>query len=283
MFANSMEVSSKSMSGKSICEFPDVCFTPPQTPATPAGVPIPYPNTGMASDTTDGSRTVNVGGQEVMLKDKSSFKKSSGDEAGSAPKKGLLSSTNKGAVYFVAGSMDVKVEGESVVRNLDLTTHNHASRPATGSLPAPHNAKTAKGSSKRKRDPCKHRNNKKRRTYVVYESPDAEHAGKTYVGRTNGPQSMSVRDILAKRRGTHHRKLAKILKPVCVTTSYAACRGAEQKHLEAKGKAGAPGKPGPKGSRRTAQINGISPKNKRRTDYLACAKKLNKNCPICSA
>ncbi len=36
-----------------ICAFPDVCFTPPQTPATPPGVPIPYPNTGMASDTTE--------------------------------------------------------------------------------------------------------------------------------------------------------------------------------------------------------------------------------------
>ncbi len=38
--------------GQSICAFPDVCFTPPKTPATPPGVPIPYPNTGMASDST---------------------------------------------------------------------------------------------------------------------------------------------------------------------------------------------------------------------------------------
>ena len=124
VFANSMEISSKSMSGKSICEFPDVCFTPPQTPATPPGVPIPYPNTGMAGDTTDGSTSVKIGNEEVMLKDKSSFKKSTGDEAGSAPKKGLISSTNKGAVHFIAWSMDVKVEDENVVRNLDMTTHN---------------------------------------------------------------------------------------------------------------------------------------------------------------
>jgi hypothetical protein len=125
VYANSMEVSCKEASGKSICAFPDVCFTPPQTPATPPGVPIPYPNTGMASDTTDGSTTVKISGQEVMLKDKSYFKKSTGDEAGCAPKKGLITSTNRGKVFFIAWSMDVKVEGENVVRNLDLTTHNH--------------------------------------------------------------------------------------------------------------------------------------------------------------
>ena len=125
VYANTMEVSSKAMGGKSICQFPDVCFTPPLTPATPPGVPIPYPNTGMASDTTDGSTSVKIGNQEVMLKNKSSFKQSTGDEAGSAPKKGLITSKIKGAVYFVAWSMDVKVEDENVVRNLDMTTHNH--------------------------------------------------------------------------------------------------------------------------------------------------------------
>src|SRR5262245_21215015 len=64
-----------------------------------------------------------------MLKDKSYFKKSSGDEAGSAPKKGIITSKITGKVYFTAWSMDVKVEGENVVRHLDLTTHNHASLP----------------------------------------------------------------------------------------------------------------------------------------------------------
>jgi Domain of unknown function (DUF4150)/GHH signature containing HNH/Endo VII superfamily nuclease toxin 2 len=129
VYANMMEVSCKAAAGKSICAFPDVCFTPPTTPATPPGVPIPYPNTGMASDCTDGSSTVKISGQEVMLKNKSYFKKSMGDEAGCAPKKGVVTSKNMGKVYFNAWSMDVKVEGENVVRNLDLTTHNHASMP----------------------------------------------------------------------------------------------------------------------------------------------------------
>src|SRR5262245_14499246 len=130
VYANNMEVSCKAAAGKSICAFPDVCFTPPQTPATPPGVPIPYPNTGLASDCTDGSRTVRVSGQEVMLKDKSYFKRSTGDEAGCAPKKGVVTSVNMGKVYFVMWSMDVKVEGENVVRMMDMTIHNCASVPA---------------------------------------------------------------------------------------------------------------------------------------------------------
>lgn len=136
VFTNSMEVSCKAGPGKSICAFPDVCFTPPQTPATPPGVPIPYPNTSMDSDSTDGSTSVKVSGQEVMLKNKSHFKKSTGDEAGAAPKKGMVTSTNTGKVFFTAWSMDVKIEGENVVRHLDVTTHNH-SNPANEYLPWP--------------------------------------------------------------------------------------------------------------------------------------------------
>lgn len=129
VFANMMEVSCKQGAGKTICAFPDVCFTPPLTPATPPGVPIPYPNTGMSSDCSDGSTSVKVSGGEVMLKNKSYFKQSTGDEAGSAPKKGVITSKIKGKVYFNVWSMDVLVEGENVPRHLDLTTHNHASPP----------------------------------------------------------------------------------------------------------------------------------------------------------
>ena len=129
VYANNMEISCKSADGKSIACFPDVCFTPPQAPPTPPGVPIPYPNTGMAKDTTKGSRTVKISGKEVMLKDKSYFKTSYGDEAGNAPKKGVITSKIKGKVYFTSWSMDVKYEGKNVVRHMDLTTHNHASQP----------------------------------------------------------------------------------------------------------------------------------------------------------
>lgn len=145
VYANKMEVSCKSASGKTICATPDVCFTPPLTPATPPGVPIPYPNTGMASDTTDGSTSVNISGKEVMLKNKSCFSKSSGDEAGSAPKKGVVTSKNMGKVYFGMWSMDVKIEGENAVRHLDITTHNHAAAMPGNSPPMPHTDEMAAG------------------------------------------------------------------------------------------------------------------------------------------
>ncbi|MEM9319514.1 MAG: PAAR-like domain-containing protein [Pseudomonadota bacterium] len=136
VFANGREVSCKSGQGKSICAFPDVCMTPPENPATPPGVPVPYPNTGFSSDCTSGSKTVKITNKEVMLKNKSYFKKSVGDEAGAAAKKGVVSSVNRGKVYFTAFSMDVKVEGENAVRHLDLTTHNHGS--AMNTPPFPH-------------------------------------------------------------------------------------------------------------------------------------------------
>ncbi len=129
VFANGREIACKAGAGKTICAMPDVCFTPPENPATPPGVPVPYPNTGMASDTSKGSKKVMISKKEIMLKDSSFFKTSTGDEAGAAAKKGVITSKNKGKVYFQAWSMNVKFEGENVDRHLDLTTNNHASVP----------------------------------------------------------------------------------------------------------------------------------------------------------
>lgn len=129
VFANGREISCKKADGKSICAFPDVCFTPPQTPPLPLGVPIPYPNTGFSKHTKKGSKKVKISGKEVMLKNKSCFKKSTGDEAGRAPKKGVLTSKIKGKVYFINWSMNVKFEKKNVVRHCDMTTHNHGSGP----------------------------------------------------------------------------------------------------------------------------------------------------------
>jgi hypothetical protein len=135
IYANGMELACKAGAGKTICAMPDVCFTPPENPATPPGVPVPYPNTGFASDTTEGSKTVKISGEEIMLKNKSYFKKSTGDEAGCATKKGIINSKNTGKVYFVKWSMDVKFEGENVDRHLDMTTDNHASPMANEGAP----------------------------------------------------------------------------------------------------------------------------------------------------
>ena len=130
VFANNNEVACKAASGKVICAFPDVCFTPPdKVPPTPIGVPVPYPNTGFASDTHEGSKKVKISKKEIVLKNKSYFKKSTGDEAGAAQKKGVVTSKNKGKVYFQAWSMDVKIEGVNVARHMDIATNNHGSAP----------------------------------------------------------------------------------------------------------------------------------------------------------
>ncbi|MBN1833696.1 MAG: DUF4150 domain-containing protein [Deltaproteobacteria bacterium] len=78
----STPISSKQDGGKAVAATPDVCQTPPSSPAAPPGVLVPYPNNGAASDTTKGSKEVKVSGKEVQLKNKSYFKKSSGDEPG---------------------------------------------------------------------------------------------------------------------------------------------------------------------------------------------------------
>jgi Toxin PAAR-like domain/GHH signature containing HNH/Endo VII superfamily nuclease toxin 2 len=137
VFANGMEIACKAGSGKVIAAFPDVCMTPPENPATPPGVPVPYPDTALASDTAKGSKKVKISDKEIMLKNKSYFKTLSGNEAGCTAKKGVVSSKIKGKVYFVKWSMDVKVEGENVDRHLDLTTNNHGSPQANEAAPWP--------------------------------------------------------------------------------------------------------------------------------------------------
>jgi hypothetical protein len=124
VYANGMEVSGKATPNKSVAAMPDTCLSPPSPPAGP--VPIPYPNTAMASDTTDGSSSVKVGGQEAGLKNQSKYKQSNGNEpATNSFGAGVVSHKITGAMKFAAWSMDVTFEGENVTRFGDLTTHNH--------------------------------------------------------------------------------------------------------------------------------------------------------------
>jgi len=126
VFANGREVSAKADDNKSICMMPDVCLTPPSPPAGP--IPIPYPNTAKAADTSDGSKTVCIDGKEVGLKDKSNYKTSTGDEAATKSQgMGVVTATIQGKLYFAAWSFDVLFEGENAIRHMDLTTGNHAS------------------------------------------------------------------------------------------------------------------------------------------------------------
>ncbi|MEL6682910.1 MAG: DUF4150 domain-containing protein [Pseudomonadota bacterium] len=139
VFANGLEISGKAVDAKTIAVMPDTCFTPPEAPPTPMGVPIPYPSFGMAGDTDKGTGTVKIGGKTVNIKNKSHLTKTTGTEAGSAAKKGIITSKNTGKEQFNSWSNDVKFDGEPVIRNTDMATNNHAS-PAGNSPPWAHYA-----------------------------------------------------------------------------------------------------------------------------------------------
>jgi uncharacterized Zn-binding protein involved in type VI secretion len=116
-------------SSNGICTaFPDVCKTP--SPAGP--IPIPYPNIAMSTDTSQGSTTVTMDGNPIMLQG-SVFAVSTGDEPGSAG--GVVSNTFKGKAEFVLYSFDVMVDGKNVPRLGDIMLHNKLSSPTTPPCP----------------------------------------------------------------------------------------------------------------------------------------------------
>ncbi|MBB4275378.1 DUF4150 domain-containing protein [Rhizobium mongolense] len=136
VYANGLEIACKAQSNKVIAAFPDVCFTPPENPATPPGVPVPYPSFGFDSDTDNGTGTVKIGDQTITQKNKSYYTRTSGTEAGCAAKKGIITSANTGKEYARAWSGNVKADGEPVSRFSDLSTNNHSS-PGSNTGPYP--------------------------------------------------------------------------------------------------------------------------------------------------
>ena len=136
VFANGLEVSCKAQANKVIAAFPYVCMTPPQTPATPPGVPVPYPTFGMDGDTDKGTSTVKIGGETVTQKNVSYYTKCTGNEAGCAPMKNVISHVNTGKEYAHAWSGNVKMDGEPVSRFSDISSNDHAS-PTAGGTPMP--------------------------------------------------------------------------------------------------------------------------------------------------
>jgi hypothetical protein len=135
VFANGLEVSAKQSDNESIAAMPDVCLSPPSPPAGP--IPIPYPNFSQASDTTDGTKTVKIAGDEVGMKNQSSYKTSKGDEAATKSLgMGVNTATIQGKTFFAAWSSDVMFEGANAVRFTDMTTHNHANPATSGATTA---------------------------------------------------------------------------------------------------------------------------------------------------
>jgi Domain of unknown function (DUF4150) len=115
-------------SGGVATNFPDVC----KTQCGPPVIPIPYPNIAMSSNTAQGSKSVKVDGNPIMLKD-STFSTSTGDEAGALG--GVASGCTKGKAQFVNYSFDVKIEGKSVPRLGDLMLQNKGSAFNTPPMP----------------------------------------------------------------------------------------------------------------------------------------------------
>lgn len=124
VYANGLEIAGKAKGGKSMACSPDPCFSPPSPSA--GWIVIPYANTTKAKDTKNASKTVFIEGKPVMLKDKSYFKTSTGNEGAAGPK-GLSTGVKKGKAFFTSWSMDIKVEGYNVCRHTDGMTHNHGS------------------------------------------------------------------------------------------------------------------------------------------------------------
>ena len=115
-FANSRGIAHKDSGGMSMV-LPDVCKTP--SPAGP--VPIPYPNIGKSSDTSEGPSKVKTDGVMPMVEG-AKYSKSSGDEAGSAG--GVVSGVNMKTCEYMMYSFDVKFEGKGVCRLGDPLFHN---------------------------------------------------------------------------------------------------------------------------------------------------------------
>jgi uncharacterized Zn-binding protein involved in type VI secretion len=86
----------------------------------------------MSSDTADGSKTVKMDGNPIMLKG-SNFATSTGDEPGSAG--GVVSNCTKGKAEFILYSFDVKVDGQNVARLGDMMIQNKGSAANTPPIP----------------------------------------------------------------------------------------------------------------------------------------------------
>ena len=124
VYANGREISGKATPNKTIAAFPDVCLSPPSPPAGP--IPIPYPLTGMASDTTDGTSSVYIKGKEAGKKNGVKYSKVTGNEpATNSFGANIVSHKITGPLRFAAYSFDVMLEKGGAERFMDLTTQNH--------------------------------------------------------------------------------------------------------------------------------------------------------------
>lgn len=125
-------------SGGILTTSPDVCLTPVGNSV----VPIPYTNVARSADTSQGSSSVCMDGNPIMLKG-SLFSKSTGDEPGTAG--GISSGVTGGKAKFVNYSSDVFVDGKPVCRRLDPMVSNLSASGNTPPAPLLQENLTARG------------------------------------------------------------------------------------------------------------------------------------------
>jgi hypothetical protein len=130
---------------------PDTCHIPaPPPPAGPGGIPTPFPNTAMLSNTDKATKKVLMGNKGVVVED-SEVPRTMGDEPGVSnlpTPKGLMSQKNMGKCVFKTYSGKVKAEGKGVVTHTATTAHNgdgNMNMPA-GTHMAPSQTKVLVGS-----------------------------------------------------------------------------------------------------------------------------------------
>ena len=114
----SMNSSDKSRALTDTAFLRDMCMNP-APPAVP--VPIPYPNLRNASDTNDGTKKVKIEGKDVSIKDKSSYKQSTGDEAGTNSVGGITKVTSTRILAEAKKVLNLVGGMEPVVHKLLVT------------------------------------------------------------------------------------------------------------------------------------------------------------------
>lgn len=122
VYANSAEVSCKTGSGKAIAAFPDTCFTPPKDPATPPGVPVPYPNTSMATDSSKGGEKTKTGDRKTKIEESKPVEKREVED------KANKVTARTGKTTFLQYNFDVKLDGKLCKRRLVLP-NKHPTAP----------------------------------------------------------------------------------------------------------------------------------------------------------
>jgi hypothetical protein len=87
-------------------------------------------------DMDGGATSVTTEGNPIG-KQSSFFKKSTGNEPSQPTGGGVVTAAFQGKAYFQSASPDVMIEGEPVVRHLDLLTHNHTGQAPGNTPPVP--------------------------------------------------------------------------------------------------------------------------------------------------